>query len=155
MKKLFQERPTQPPNPDGSTGQPGPPNSPPLYHYHKSPECLAPFKADCILFFVLCSLFFVLYHYHKSPECLAPFKAILLHLDHQPCHQNASVGLAFGGRPDLHGQLMGWALDGFGIYSYQVNYDADDTYILQRTLVERHQWLMSVEATLVPLTQER
>ena len=22
--------------------------------------------------------------------------------------------------PDLHGQLMGWALDGFGIYSYQV-----------------------------------
>jgi len=47
-----------------------------------------------------------LYHYHKSPECLPPFK-------------NASVGLAAGGRPDLHGQLMGWALDGFGIYSYQ------------------------------------
>ena len=70
------------------------------------------------------------------------------------------MGLAFGGRPDLHGQLMGWALDGFGIYSYQVNhddydYDADDTYILQRTLVERHQWLMSVEATLVLLTQGR
>merc|ERR1711872_607814 len=39
-----------------------------------------------------------LYHYHKSPECLPPFK-------------NASVGLAAGGRPDLHGQLMGWALD--------------------------------------------
>ena len=81
----------------------------------------------------------------------------LLHLDQQPCHQNASVGLAFGGRPDLHGQLMGWALDGFGIYSYQVNHDDydDDTYILQRTLVERHQRLMSAEATLVLLTQGR
>ena len=52
---------------------------------------------------------------------------------------------------------MGWALDGFGIYSYQVNHDDydDDTFTLQRTLVERHQWLMSAEATLVLLTQGR
>ena len=97
---------------------------------------------------------------HRSVWHLSRQICSLLHLDHQPCHQNASVGLAFGGRPDLHGQLMGWALDGFGIYSYQVNYDdydddADDIYILQRTLVERHQWLMSVEATLVLLTQGR
>ena len=35
------------------------------------------------------------------------------------------MGLAVGGRPDLHGQLMGWALDGFGIYSYQVNHEDD------------------------------
>merc|ERR1711915_466611 len=47
-----------------------------------------------------------LYHYHKSPECLAPFR-------------NASLGYAHGARPFDHAQLMAWALDGFGIYSYQ------------------------------------
>jgi len=47
-----------------------------------------------------------LYHFHKSPECLAPFR-------------NASLGFAHGARPYDHAQLMGWALDGFGIYAYQ------------------------------------
>jgi len=47
-----------------------------------------------------------LYHYHKSPECLEPFT-------------NASIGVSHGGRPYSHAQLMGWALDGFGIYAYQ------------------------------------
>ena len=46
------------------------------------------------------------YHYHKSPECLAPFR-------------NASIGAAHGARPLEHGKLMGWALDGFSIYTYQ------------------------------------
>ena len=48
-----------------------------------------------------------LYHYHKSPDCLAPFK-------------NASIGFAHGAQPYSHAQLTGWALDGFGIYAYQV-----------------------------------
>jgi len=47
-----------------------------------------------------------LYHYHKSPECLSPFK-------------NASIGFHKGAQPYKHAQLMGWALDGFGIYAYQ------------------------------------
>ena len=49
-----------------------------------------------------------MYHYHKSPECLEPFK-------------NASIGVAHGAQPFTHGRLMGWALDGFGIYTYQAN----------------------------------
>merc|ERR1711970_261789 len=47
-----------------------------------------------------------LYHYHKSPECLAPFT-------------NASLGFHHGAQPYTHAQLMGWAMDGFGIYAYQ------------------------------------
>ncbi|XP_063693509.1 uncharacterized protein LOC134825283 [Bolinopsis microptera] len=46
------------------------------------------------------------YHFHKSPECLSPFT-------------DASKGLAAGGEPLKHGKLMGWAMDGFGIYTYQ------------------------------------
>jgi len=40
-----------------------------------------------------------LYHFHKSPECLEPF-------------ENASRG-------EEHGQLIGWAMDGFKIFSDQ------------------------------------
>jgi len=47
-----------------------------------------------------------LYHYHKSPECL-------------PAFTNASIGFNHGAQPYSHAQLMGWALDGFGIYAYQ------------------------------------
>lgn len=47
-----------------------------------------------------------LYHFHKSPECMAPFR-------------KASLEVAKGGKQREHGQLMGWANDGFGIYSYQ------------------------------------
>ena len=46
------------------------------------------------------------YHFHKSPECLSPFT-------------DASKGLAAGGEPYKHAKLMGWAIDGFGIYAYQ------------------------------------
>lgn len=46
------------------------------------------------------------YHFHKSPECLTPFT-------------DASKGLAAGGEPYEHAKLMGWAIDGFGIYAYQ------------------------------------
>jgi len=46
------------------------------------------------------------YHYHKAAECLEPFR-------------NASKGLAVGGTPLEHASLMGWAIDGFGIYAYQ------------------------------------
>ena len=43
---------------------------------------------------------------HKSPECLEPFL-------------NASIGAGHGAKPFNHGQLVGWAMDGFGVYSYQ------------------------------------
>lgn len=46
------------------------------------------------------------YHFHKSPECLAPFT-------------DAAKGLAAGGKPNQHAELLGWANDGFGIYAYQ------------------------------------
>ncbi|KAL5246790.1 hypothetical protein ACHWQZ_G018854 [Mnemiopsis leidyi] len=46
------------------------------------------------------------YHFHKAPECLSPFT-------------DASKGLAAGGEPYKHAKLMGWAIDGFGIYAYQ------------------------------------
>ena len=41
----LQVMPTLPPNPN-DTRNPNDPTegSPPLYHYHKSPECLPPFK---------------------------------------------------------------------------------------------------------------
>lgn len=47
-----------------------------------------------------------LYHFHKSPECLLPFR-------------NASIEVHHGGQPYGHGKLFGWAMDGFGIYTYQ------------------------------------
>jgi len=47
-----------------------------------------------------------LYHFHKSPECLEPFK-------------NASIGIEHGAKPYQHAKLMGWAMDGFKIFSYQ------------------------------------
>ena len=47
-----------------------------------------------------------LYHFHKSPECLAPFL-------------NASIGAGHGALPFDHGKLVGWAMDGFAVYSYQ------------------------------------
>lgn len=46
------------------------------------------------------------YHFHKSPDCLEPFR-------------NASIEVSKGGRPYEHAKLMGWAIDGFGIYAYQ------------------------------------
>ena len=46
------------------------------------------------------------YHFHKAAECLKPFT-------------DASKGIAAGGEPYEHAQIMGWALDGFGIYAYQ------------------------------------
>lgn len=51
------------------------------------------------------------YHFHKSPECL-------------PAFTNASVGLTKGSQPNVHAQLMGWAIDGFGVYAYQDEYGA-------------------------------
>ena len=54
---------------------------------------------------------------------------------------------------------MGRALDGFGIYSYQVGVVMVMVMVVvmtyRRILVGRRQWLMSVEATLALLTQER
>ena len=47
-----------------------------------------------------------MYHFHKSPECLEPFL-------------NASIGVEHGAKPYEHGKLIGWALDGFKIFSYQ------------------------------------
>ena len=47
-----------------------------------------------------------IYHFHKAPECLEPYR-----LDNK--------GVAKGGTPNRHGRLMGWALDGFGIYTFQ------------------------------------
>jgi len=47
-----------------------------------------------------------LYHYHKAADCLMPFR-------------NASIEISAGGKPKTHAQLMGYALDGFGIYAYQ------------------------------------
>ena len=47
-----------------------------------------------------------LYHFHKSPECLSPFK-------------NASIGVEHGAKPFIHAKLIGWAIDGFGVYAYQ------------------------------------
>lgn len=47
-----------------------------------------------------------MYHYHKSPECMLPFR-------------NASTQVDHDGRPFEHAKLMGWAMDGFGIYAYQ------------------------------------
>ena len=52
-----------------------------------------------------------LYHFHKSPECLSPFK-------------NASIGVEHGAKPFIHAKLIGWAIDGFGVYAYQ---DIDGT----------------------------
>ena len=63
-----------------------------------------------------------LYHYHKSPDCLAPFK-------------NASIGFAHGAQPYIHAQLTGWALDGFGIYAYQVDSDGKPALCLQQYFV--------------------
>jgi len=46
------------------------------------------------------------YHLHKSPECL-------------PAFRNASEGYYNAGAVIYkHAQLMGWAVDGFGIYAY-------------------------------------
>ena len=47
-----------------------------------------------------------IYHFHKAPDCLEPYR-----LD--------NTGVAKGGTPNRHGRLMGWALDGFGIYTFQ------------------------------------
>ncbi|XP_066923290.1 uncharacterized protein [Clytia hemisphaerica] len=47
-----------------------------------------------------------MYHFHKAPDCLEPFR-------------NASIEVSKDGRPFEHGKLVGWAVDGFSIYSYQ------------------------------------
>jgi len=47
-----------------------------------------------------------MYHFHKSPECLEPFL-------------NASIGYDHGSQPYVHAKVMGWAMDGFKIFSYQ------------------------------------
>ena len=49
-----------------------------------------------------------MYHFHKAPDCLSPFR-------------NASIEVSSDGRPFEHGKLMGWAVDGFNIYTYQDN----------------------------------
>jgi len=46
------------------------------------------------------------YHFHKAPECLEPYTQ-----DYK--------GISRGARPDTHGKLTGYALDGFGIYTFQ------------------------------------
>lgn len=47
-----------------------------------------------------------LYHYHKSPSCLLPFR-------------NSAKEVSIGGTPYQHAELIGYAIDGFGIYGYQ------------------------------------
>jgi len=47
-----------------------------------------------------------LYHYHKAPDCLEPYTS-----DYK--------GVSRGATPFNHGKLTGWALDGFGIYTFQ------------------------------------
>jgi hypothetical protein len=47
-----------------------------------------------------------IYHYHKAPDCGDAFL-------------KASIPVAHGGDPTKHGTLFGYALDGFGIYSYE------------------------------------
>jgi len=47
-----------------------------------------------------------LYHYHKSPSCLLPFR-------------NSAKEVSIGGTPYKHAELIGYAIDGFGIYGYQ------------------------------------
>ncbi|GMH61353.1 hypothetical protein TrST_g6692 [Triparma strigata] len=47
-----------------------------------------------------------LYHFHKAPDCLDAF-----------VEQNKPV--SHGGTQGQHGELIGYALDGFGIYTYQ------------------------------------
>ena len=46
-----------------------------------------------------------IYHYHKAPDCSPQFKDAAKTYDH-------------GGRPETHGQMYGYALDGFGIYAF-------------------------------------
>jgi len=47
-----------------------------------------------------------IYHFHKAPDCLDAFTE-----DHK--------GISRGATPNKHGRLTGWALDGFGIYTFQ------------------------------------
>jgi hypothetical protein len=45
------------------------------------------------------------YHYHKPADCTPPFK-------------KQAIPVSHGGTPQQHGELYGYANDGFGIYSY-------------------------------------
>jgi len=47
-----------------------------------------------------------IYHYHKAPDCMEAFTQ-----DYK--------GISRGARPFEHGKLTGWAMDGFGVYTYQ------------------------------------
>ena len=47
-----------------------------------------------------------IYHFHKAPDCLEAFQ-----LDNKEIYR--------GGTPNKHGRLIGWGLDGFGIYTFQ------------------------------------
>eukprot|EP00116_Pleurobrachia_bachei_P019414 sb/3479676/ len=47
-----------------------------------------------------------LYHYHKAPDCIEEFR-------------KQAWGLAYDGTPNKHAPLIGWAIDGFGIYGYE------------------------------------
>lgn len=46
------------------------------------------------------------YHYHKAPDCILEYR-------------QQAWGLAFDGTPNKHAPLVGWAIDGFGIYGYE------------------------------------
>ena len=47
-----------------------------------------------------------IFHFHKAPSCLKPFT-------------DDYKGVSRGSTPNTHGKLTGWAIDGFGIYTYQ------------------------------------
>ena len=83
------------------------PRNPPLYHYHKVMFCYNLY----IIHYVNRYKFEQLNNNtngdtRQAPDCIEEFR-------------KQAWGLAYDGTPNKHAPLIGWAIDGFGIYGYE------------------------------------